>query len=1112
MLISVVSVHAAGNTGVSQKKEADIVLEVRDDSVYTKNILNYSGSSRTINFVDAGNEDDKRRGILLKDHESPQLLLNIDNKFVKAVNDGTTFDVEFDYYVLGPTDFQFGYDSVKRNKTLANEYMGVTGKWETKKIHLNDAYFDNRFSGNDIYFSGLITYNYVISAIRIYMHSNAEPVIVSEINTKELGNIFNDDDEQRCEVVITNREKRAIDLKLTMYAQTMDGNTVWIGESKNITARAKNYNVENFTLDIKHYGRMLLFARVEGDGFMSEYSVPFAHVNSSAKDTKNPIFGWNTGLGWGEAQGYSSKNIIELLSKSGAGLVRFSVQWNEVEMEKGVYTFPEETYGEFLDWAAQNDIGIILMSEGSVEYYDDNARGKDYIPIGKEAVKGFGNYVRFLIQEVKRRGVNIVAYEMFNEVDLSKFNLNNATGADMAKLVDEERRIVNELDPGKIIYPLALSGAVSDYGHKIYSDLIENSEEENNGVDLHMYSWEIKPEIGVREGLKWYIDKYKELKGGDLKIIASELGYHLFPTSFMSRTEEERAKENMRNYITLVADGNVEYLCWYALIHNGNEHLLREQQFGAVLSGASRINYILHYAAMETYVGFANLNKILCNAHCEKVISEGVSNVYAYIFRRPEDNKLVMPVWTTYSEQGFEFTCSADSLEAVDMYGNQKTIYPENGKYSITLTDAVTYLTGDIADISVLSYPVALPQRDFTGAGGDEIKIPLELIDENLNGKLTAKLTCQNEKIRISNAEISVGGRDALSFILPDEGINKTSLFLTVYNEKEQMVFAAELNASGTEKYSISMDTVPTDDVNKWGIEYTIENKSAKKTISGEIKIDPLSYFGRLFGDTEIKNIPAGKTAKITVEPKTISEFGSFPVELDININGEKTNIQSNKQFSVATYTSKPPVIDGDITDEEWGNCTAMVCESPEQVKFGEGFVWSGVDDLSTKTMMQYDEENLYLAVETRDDIITLNPARNGDIWLYDSIQFGTSFEWEPGKGQDVEKFTEISLGDTEKGPYVYCGRVESEGVSPGSVEKYEFKLKRNGIRTYYEIAIPWSQLTGKKIDWENTESFRFSMLVNDNDGKGRKGWIEYGSGIGATKDISQFAVIKFSK
>jgi hypothetical protein len=56
-----------------------------------------------------------------------------------------------------------------------------------------------------------------------------------------------------------------------------------------------------------------------------------------------------------------------------------------------------------------------------------------------------------------------------------------------------------------------------------------------------------------------------------------------------------------------------------------------------------------------------------------------------------------------------------------------------------------------------------------------------------------------------------------------------------------------------------------------------------------------------------------------------------------------------------------------------------------------------------------------------------------------------------------------------------------------------------------YEAAIPWSELTYETDRVQEELKLKFSLLVNDNDGECRRGWIEYNSGIRTAKDINAF-------
>ena len=104
--------------------------------------------------------------------------------------------------------------------------------------------------------------------------------------------------------------------------------------------------------------------------------------------------------------------------------------------------------------------------------------------------------------------------------------------------------------------------------------------------------------------------------------------------------------------------------------------------------------------------------------------------------------------------------------------------------------------------------------------------------------------------------------------------------------------------------------------------------------------------------------------------------------------------------------------------------------------------------------------------------------------------------------------FTEINLSDTPNGPEVYRSVAENNELPRALLPTAELVIKRIGDVTYYEASIPWSEITIKDIDFDIVEKIGFSMLINDNDGEGRKGWIEYASGIGLSKDIDLFTFL----
>ena len=64
--------------------------------------------------------------------------------------------------------------------------------------------------------------------------------------------------------------------------------------------------------------------------------------------------------------------------------------------------------------------------------------------------------------------------------------------------------------------------------------------------------------------------------------------------------------------------------------------------------------------------------------------------------------------------------------------------------------------------------------------------------------------------------------------------------------------------------------------------------------------------------------------------------------------------------------------------------------------------------------------------------------------------------------------------------------------------ENYELSIKRDGTTTTYELKIPWTTVFPNGYMAERNGTMAITLLVNDNDGNGRKGYLEYGSGMGS--------------
>jgi hypothetical protein len=100
----------------------------------------------------------------------------------------------------------------------------------------------------------------------------------------------------------------------------------------------------------------------------------------------------------------------------------------------------------------------------------------------------------------------------------------------------------------------------------------------------------------------------------------------------------------------------------------------------------------------------------------------------------------------------------------------------------------------------------------------------------------------------------------------------------------------------------------------------------------------------------------------------------------------------------------------------------------------------------------------------------------------------------EPG----YDGVIEFGLAQTPSGPQVFQWHPHARAV-----EGARLVVRSTPGRLVYEAAIPWASLGA----WRPTagQSVGWTFTVNDADGSGFRGWLEWTPGICGTKDASHF-------
>lgn len=150
----------------------------------------------------------------------------------------------------------------------------------------------------------------------------------------------------------------------------------------------------------------------------------------------------------------------------------------------------------------------------------------------------------------------------------------------------------------------------------------------------------------------------------------------------------------------------------------------------------------------------------------------------------------------------------------------------------------------------------------------------------------------------------------------------------------------------------------------------------------------------------------------------------------------------------------------------------------------------------------------LDIAVDVRD-ASHVQQEKPGQAYNGDCVQFALDCDGSGAEGAQ----TEISVAITPEGPIIWKhiaafigGNIPQNWTAAGHPVRYaRADAERSDGRLLYKIHVDWSEFypyvhEGKPL--------RLSILVNNNDGNGRMGWLEWGGGIGEKKDPSLFGKV----
>lgn len=282
-----------------------------------------------------------------------------------------------------------------------------------------------------------------------------------------------------------------------------------------------------------------------------------------------------------------------------------------------------------------------------------------------------------------------------------------------------------------------------------------------------------------------------------------------------------------------------------------------------------------------------------------------------------------------------------------------------------------------------------------------------------------------------------------------------------------------------------------------------IEN-NAKKPVSGALTFTIPKGWALRDSVVNTGEISPGQSKEVLVffDAMETNPENIYPLKATLTLNdGTKSEAEASINELVIPYGR--PEINGDLSD--WKNAKPVYLNDIAQAV---GLVPYMDWNLSAKIMTMWDENNLYFAAVVTDNVFC-QPHSGSLVWEGDSFQLGfysKTFNKPTSEASMIDDKLSCILGlsQTSKGGEAWSWKC---GGKPESAEPdITLEFKKDVANKYiYESSIPKKLIPG--LDFRNGSMFMFSFILNDNDGGGRRGWLEWTPGIGTGFNPSYYTI-----
>jgi hypothetical protein len=875
---------------------------------------------------------------------------------------------------------------------------------------------------------------------------------------------------------------------------------------------------ENFASLVAGQSCELQFTPAELDGrfgaFVAELSLSSAtepqlrHSSSSwfgrLSSANPPPCPWlGTGVHASHGWGHGDLRFIDIFSAVGIGVVREEFGWRGIEQKRGEYVV-SQGIDDFVNRLNERSIRLNLLLTYGNPVYDN--------PLDPHA---YAAWAAFMAEHFRGRVTN---FEIWNEP--ANFAFRQHYGGQrygdapwIAKFVELSLAAGAAI---RAVQPEAsIAVCAEDYWPTLKQMIIEGIGPAGNVLSIHPYCHgQPRPEREMF--LKDNGQELRELSrqhGGPERVILTEVGWTTYegPMEYLAiaggyprSSYQHQAQYIIRMYLSARAAG-ADYALQYDFKNDGPQRNYTEHNFGLVHED---------YTPKPSLTAIAFLTRLLGQASYRAELAADPQRYRLYHFEVGGT-----PVVAAYAIEGEHELLLPKAafrrLRVFDLQGNDLPVSMHQGDMAITLNETPVYIRG--LDVKKLARKLSL---ELTGdidtqefALGDQATFSPKLV--NHSGRVLRQAQCRWRITELSSGQELQSDRqerrlprrvkDGEAFTLPPVSLSFSGpQWQSLCDRRlafDLSVEAAGVTAARRVEFVLreALQSRISNIVLHQGqpaIELSVYNRR-NEAQQAELTVTAAD-FTSLTSAQKTLNLPSGEWSSWWLSAEK-SVDGTLPTAAKVALavalpDAWRQQWTQTSYLGIIPRLTKAPTLQGDWS--QWQEALPLLqdqdCEQ-RQLQALKGFSFAGEADLQAKARLGWHANGLYLAVMVQDDHFFQPYGHSGALWNGDSVQLALSVEGS-------KRFVELTLA--KLGDDAQCLITDAGATDLKAADVAVSCVNLDERHCLYELCVPWTALPA--LQPGSGAALRFSLLVNDNDGQGRKGWLEFHSGIGYNKDITR--------